>query len=55
MSIPDETVTISDDLESPAIESQSAPARHAIQAGLDLLMYAQTEQASAGGLRQAAG
>jgi beta-N-acetylhexosaminidase len=40
-------VTISDDLESPAIESQSSPARHAIQAGLDLLMYAQTEQASA--------
>jgi beta-N-acetylhexosaminidase len=40
-------VTISDDLESPAIASQSAPARHAIQAGLDLLMYAQTEQASA--------
>jgi beta-N-acetylhexosaminidase len=40
-------VTISDDLESPAIESQSSPARHAIQAGLDMLMYAQTEQASA--------
>ncbi len=39
-------VTISDDLESPAIQSQSSPARHAIQAGLDLLMYAQTEQAS---------
>jgi beta-N-acetylhexosaminidase len=40
-------VTISDDLQSPAIESQVAPARHAIQAGVDLLMYAQTEQASA--------
>lgn len=40
-------VTISDDLQSPAIESQSSPARHSIQAGLDLLLYAQTEQASA--------
>jgi beta-N-acetylhexosaminidase len=40
-------VTISDDLQSPAIESQDAPARHAIDAGLDLLLYAQTEQASA--------
>jgi beta-N-acetylhexosaminidase len=40
-------VTITDDLQSPAIESQPAPARHAIDAGVDLLMYAQTEQASA--------
>ena len=40
-------VTISDDLQSPAIEAHPAPARHAIQAGIDLLMYAQTEQASA--------
>ena len=40
-------LTISDDLQSPAIESQTAPARHAIDAGLDLLLYAQTEQASA--------
>jgi beta-N-acetylhexosaminidase len=40
-------VTISDDLQSPAIESQTAPARHAIQSGLDLLLYAQTEQGSA--------
>lgn len=40
-------LTISDDLESPSIESQTAPARQAIDAGLDLLLYAQTEQASA--------
>jgi beta-N-acetylhexosaminidase len=39
--------TISDDLQSPAIDSQTAPARRAIEAGLDLLLYAQTEQASA--------
>jgi beta-N-acetylhexosaminidase len=39
-------LTISDDLQSPAIESQTAPARRAIDAGLDLLLYAQTEQAS---------
>ena len=40
-------LTISDDLQSAAIAAQAAPARHAIEAGLDLLMYAQTEQASA--------
>lgn len=40
-------LTISDDLQAPAIESQTAPARRAIEAGLDLLLYAQTEQASA--------
>jgi beta-N-acetylhexosaminidase len=40
-------LTISDDLQSPAIESQAAPARRAIRAGLDLLLYAQTEQGSA--------
>jgi beta-N-acetylhexosaminidase len=40
-------LTISDDLESPAIEAQSGPARQAINAGLDLLLYAQAEQASA--------
>jgi beta-N-acetylhexosaminidase len=40
-------LTISDDLEAPAIEAQSGPARQAIDAGLDLLLYAQTEQASA--------
>lgn len=39
-------VTISDDLQSVAIAAQTAPARHAIEAGLDLLMYAGTEQAS---------
>jgi beta-N-acetylhexosaminidase len=40
-------LTISDDLQSVAIAAQTAPARRAIEAGLDLLMYAQTDQASA--------
>jgi beta-N-acetylhexosaminidase len=40
-------VSISDDLQAGALASQRAPARHAINAGLDLLMYAGTEQASA--------
>jgi beta-glucosidase-like glycosyl hydrolase len=40
-------LTISDDLQARALSDQSAPARHAINAGLDLLLYAQTEQASA--------
>jgi beta-N-acetylhexosaminidase len=48
LAVPDRTpLTVSDDLQSPAIESQTAPARQAIGAGLDLLLYAQTEQASA--------
>jgi beta-N-acetylhexosaminidase len=41
-------VTISDDLQAVAISVQAEPARRAIEAGLDLLMYAQSEQASAG-------
>jgi beta-N-acetylhexosaminidase len=40
-------VTISDDLEAPAITAQPSPAKHAVNAGLDLLLYAGTEQASA--------
>ena len=48
LAVPGRTpLTISDDLQSPAIESQTAPARQTIDAGLDLLLYAQTEQASA--------
>lgn len=39
-------VTISDDLETPAIESQVTPARRSINAGLDLLLYARTEATS---------
>jgi hypothetical protein len=39
--------TISDDLQALALTGQDSPARHAINAGLDLVMYAQTEQASA--------
>ncbi|HEX7245801.1 MAG TPA: glycoside hydrolase family 3 N-terminal domain-containing protein [Solirubrobacterales bacterium] len=40
-------VTISDDLETPAIQSRVAPARRSIEAGLDLLLYATTESTSA--------
>jgi beta-N-acetylhexosaminidase len=40
-------VTISDDLEAGALAGQAQPATHAVDAGLDLLLYAGTEQASA--------
>lgn len=40
-------VTISDALESPPIEAQTTPARHSINAGLDLLLYAKSESTSA--------
>lgn len=40
-------VTISDDLQSGAIAAQATPAAHAINAGLDLLLYAGTESGSA--------
>lgn len=40
-------VTISDDLQAGALAGQSAPARQAIDAGLDLLLYAGSEQGSA--------
>lgn len=40
-------VTISDDLQTPGILDQSHPAQQAINAGLDLLMYAKTETGSA--------
>lgn len=39
--------TISDDLQASGLAGQASPARHAIAAGLDLAMYAQTERASA--------
>jgi beta-N-acetylhexosaminidase len=39
-------VTISDDLQAPALNGEAAPARAAINAGLDLLLYAQTENGS---------
>jgi beta-N-acetylhexosaminidase len=39
-------VTISDDLDTPAIATQRTPALRAIDAGLDLLLYAQTEASS---------
>lgn len=38
--------TISDDLQASGLAGQASPARQAIRAGLDLAMYAQTEQAS---------
>jgi beta-N-acetylhexosaminidase len=40
-------VTISDDLQAAALSETVHPALHAINAGLDLLLYAQTEAASA--------
>lgn len=39
--------TISDDLDTPAIADLQTPARRAINAGLDMLLYAQTEASSA--------
>lgn len=42
-----DVVTISDDLETPAIQNLSGPARNAILAGLDLLLYAGSESTSA--------
>lgn len=41
-----DAVTISDDLQAGAIRGQVHPALRAINAGLDLLLYAQTEEAS---------
>ncbi|MEV4422373.1 glycoside hydrolase family 3 N-terminal domain-containing protein [Patulibacter sp. NPDC049589] len=43
----DDPLTISDDLETPSVLAHAAPSRRAINAGLDLLLYARTEQASA--------
>jgi beta-N-acetylhexosaminidase len=40
-------ITISDDLQAGALTSQPAPALHAIDAGLDLALYATDEQGSA--------
>jgi beta-glucosidase len=40
-------VTISDALETPALANEARPARRALAAGLDLLLYANTEQGSA--------
>jgi beta-N-acetylhexosaminidase len=40
-------VTISDALETPALANQGRPARRALTAGLDMLLYANTEQGSA--------
>jgi beta-N-acetylhexosaminidase len=42
-----EPLTISDDLQTPSIADQLSPEWHAVNAGLDLLMYAQTEAGSA--------
>lgn len=40
-------LTISDDLETPSVTAHATPSRRAVNAGLDLLLYARTEQASA--------
>jgi len=40
-------LTISDDLEAPAVVAHSTPARRAVNAGLDLLLYARSESGSA--------
>jgi beta-N-acetylhexosaminidase len=44
--VPD-AITISDDLETPSVLAHSRPSRRAVIAGLDLLLYARTEAASA--------
>jgi beta-N-acetylhexosaminidase len=46
-----EPLTISDDLQAAGLAGQVAPAQHAIEAGLDLLLYAQTEAGSASAYR----
>lgn len=52
IAVPSRTVlTISDDLQARALSSQPSPARRAINAGLDLALYAHTEQASAAAYR----
>jgi beta-N-acetylhexosaminidase len=45
-------LTISDDLQTPGIVDQLHPAQQAINAGLDLLMYAQTEAGSSSAYSQ---
>jgi beta-N-acetylhexosaminidase len=47
-----EPITISDDLQTPGIADRLHPARQAIEAGLDLLMYAQTEAGSSSAYSQ---
>jgi beta-N-acetylhexosaminidase len=47
-----EPITISDDLQTPGIVDRLHPARQAIEAGLDLLMYAQTEAGSSSAYSQ---
>jgi beta-N-acetylhexosaminidase len=46
------TLTISDNLETPALAAISAPGPRALAAGLDLAMYATSESGSAEGLRE---
>jgi beta-N-acetylhexosaminidase len=47
-----EPFTISDDLQTPGIVDRLHPAQQAINAGLDLLMYAQTEAGSSSAYSQ---
>ncbi len=47
-----DAITISDDFSTPAIANQASPALRAINAGLDLVMYAQAESASGAASQQ---
>ena len=49
-----DAVTISDDLQAAGLRSQTRPALRAVDAGLDLLLYAQTERGSAEAYEQLA-
>ncbi len=48
-------LTISDDLQAGALAHETTPAERAINAGLDLLMYAQTEEGSANAYQELLG
>jgi beta-N-acetylhexosaminidase len=41
-----EAITVSDDMEAPALVNQTTPGLRALQAGLDLLLYSDDEAAS---------
>jgi beta-N-acetylhexosaminidase len=48
-------VTISDDMEAGALSGREGPALHALRAGLDLLLYAQSEEVSRAAFSKLAG
>jgi beta-N-acetylhexosaminidase len=47
-----DAVTISDDFDTPAVSGLQDPAEHAINAGLDMVMYAGSEAAASGAYTQ---